>query len=187
MQVSNVHYIFLLIILNWMEQTGQTPAAWSLKRSSIGFYTWDRAMLQTCVQIVGQVAGAPWKAMRGFWPMARWMSQKYAWQPEGPPIPWDVPDPALPPGKGGMSHSVCAVWPHPQCWLQGLGATIWEEHKAIGEHPKDSYKDGERSGGQGIWGVMEIPRFVQSREPLKVPLWPASLQREWRNGTDFFS
>ena len=42
--------------------------------------------------------------------------------------------------------------------MQCLGATISEQHKLL-----ESYKVSERSRGQDVWGVPEVPWFVQPR------------------------
>jgi len=52
-------------------------------------------------------------------------------------------------GAGYVPFCLCCV-ASPLALGADLGATTQEDHKTIREHPKDSYKDGERSEGQDV-------------------------------------
>ena len=77
------------------------------------------------------------------------MRQQCALEPKGPTVPWGAAGPVLPLGEGrGLPLLLCTVQPHLQHCLQ-LGATVHEGHATIRACPKEGYRFGEGSGGQG--------------------------------------
>ena len=61
----------------------------------------------------------------------------------------------------------CSGEASPQPMCEVLGATVQKGQKTIWEWPKESYIDGEGSGGQNVWGAAEIAGFVQPRAEVE--------------------
>ena len=74
------------------------------------------------------------------------------------------------PVEGRVCPSLrCIGVASPQVLSAGLGTTVQTGHITTRECPKESYKVGEGSKGEDIWGAAEVPWFVQPR--LKETEW----------------